>query len=276
MLWKVFIINFESVSVNKKNKFVFYVGFYLKIMKKNKDKNIRKEVVYGVHPIIELLKAKKRKLISLYTTKPLPKSWAKIKQFLPKRIQNTQYVSRDKLAGIAGSPEHMGVVALTSPFQYQKKVFDPKKKPFILLLDSIQDVGNLGAILRSAYCTGVDGVVLCKKGGSILTSAVFKASAGYAEHLDIYVAPTINVAVQELKRAGYNLYLSVIDSKNDATKVQYKKPTCLVIGNESTGITKSIKKDGYLITLPQKVADISYNASVAAGILLFLVSQKVK
>ena len=245
-------------------------------MKKKKEKNIRKEVVYGVHPIIELLKAKKRKLISIYTTKPLPKSWDKIKPYLPQRIQNIQYVSRDKLAGIAGSPEHMGVVALTSPFQYQTKMFDAAKKPFILLLDSIQDVGNLGAILRSAYCTGVDGVVLCRKGGSILTSAVFKASAGYAEHLDIYIAPTINVAVEEIKKAGYNLYLSVVDSKNDATKIEYKKPTCLVIGNEATGITKSIKKDGTLITLPQKTSDISYNASVASGILLFLVSQKIK
>ncbi|MFH1644478.1 MAG: RNA methyltransferase [bacterium] len=244
-------------------------------MSKNK-KNIRREVIYGVHPIIELLKSKKRKLLSLYTTKPLPKSWNKIKPFLPKSIANIQYVSRDKLAGIAGSPEHMGVVALTTPFQYQNKVFDPNKKPFILLLDSIQDVGNLGAILRSAYCTGIDGIVLCQKGGTMLTPAVFKASAGYAEHLDIYVAPTINVAVNELKRVGYNLYLSVIDSKNDATKINYKKPVCLVIGNESTGITGSIKKDGQLITLPQKAADISYNASVAAGILLFVVSQKIK
>lgn len=240
-----------------------------------KIKNVKREIVYGVHPIIELLKARKRKLFALYTTKPLPKSWNKIKPYLPKSIPNIQYVSRDKLAGYAGSPEHMGVVALTTPFQYQKKIFDPNKKPFILLLDSIQDVGNLGAILRSAYCTGVDGVVLCLKGGTILTPAVFKASAGYAEHLDIYIAPTINVAVSELKRLGYNLYLSVIDSKNDATKINYKKPVCLVIGNESTGITKSIKKDGQLITLPQKTSDISYNASVAAGILLFVVSQKI-
>ena len=154
-------------------------------------------------------------------------------------------------------------------------MFDAKKHPLILLLDGVQDVGNLGAILRSAYCSGVDGIVLCQRGGASLTPAVFKASAGLIEHLDIYVVPSIKHAIVQTKQAGYNLYMAVIDGQ-DVTKVELKQPACLVIGNEATGISKEVKKDGTLITIPQRSSDISYNASVAAGILLFTLSNSLK
>lgn len=244
--------------------------------KKKKQTNRKEcEIVFGAHAIIELLRAKRRKVYSIYTTKKLPKAWGRVKAYLPKRIDNIQYVSRDVLTKMAGSSDHMGIVAMASPFQYYGKVFNPKDKPFILLLDGIQDVRNLGAILRSAYCTGVDGVVLCKKGGADITPAACKTSAGLVEYLDIYRAASIESAVQELSAAGYNLYMTVLDNGKDAMTVNYEDPKCLVIGNEETGISKEVAKRGERITLPQRREDISYNASVAAGIFLFLLSQKL-
>ncbi|MCK4265455.1 RNA methyltransferase [Candidatus Babeliales bacterium] len=242
---------------------------------KKRTKEQKGELIYGPHAIKEMLLAKKRRLMSIYTTKPLPKAWNRIKQYLPKKIPNIQYVSKDILAKIAGTSDHAGIVALVSPFKYATKIFDPKNKPFILLLDAVQDVRNLGAILRSAYCTGADGIVICKKGAASLTPAAFKASAGLAEYLNIYQAPSINAAVREIKAAGYSLYMAVLEGENALT-VKYKKPLCLVIGSESIGISKDVQKEGKLITLPQKRPDISYNASVAAGILLFILSEKVK
>jgi 23S rRNA (guanosine2251-2'-O)-methyltransferase len=239
--------------------------------KKKSPKERTKEVLYGAHPIIEMLKAKRRKLIALYTRKPLPKAWQRIKQYLPKTLPTIQYVEKNILDGIAQSPEHMGVVAFVSPFQYRSKMFAPKEHQFILLLDAIQDVGNLGAILRSAYCSGIQGVILTKRGGSLLTPAVCKAAAGLVEHLEIYVVPSASHAVNEIKKAGYTLYMAVIDGEN-AFEVEYKKPLCLVIGNEATGIEKSVRADGNAITIPQKTSEISYNASVAAGILLSTIS----
>jgi 23S rRNA (guanosine2251-2'-O)-methyltransferase len=237
--------------------------------KQNKQEN---ELIYGAHPIIEVLRAKKRKLVGIYTTKPLPKSWGRVEKYLPKRVLSIQYVSRQVLERMTGTTEHMGIAAWVSPRKYKKEIFDPKKAPFILLLDSVQDVRNLGAILRSAYCTGVDGVILCKKQAAPLTPAALKASAGLAEHLDIHIAPSLKHAVLELKRRGYFLYMTVLENGEDATKVEYKKPACLVIGSEATGITKQIRQYGELITLPQKDPEASYNASVAAGIFLFLLS----
>lgn len=241
--------------------------------KKNKDQKDKYDIIYGAHSLIELLKAKKRKLYSIYTTKPLPKAWFRVEKYLPSSIPNIQYVSRDVLDRMAGTQDHMGIVALVAHPQFLSRTFDPNKKPFVLLLDAIQDVRNLGAILRSAYCTGVDGVVLCKKGGAPLTAAAHKASAGLAEHLDIHIAPSLESAILELKKTGYHFYMSVVENGKNAAKVQYEFPLCLVIGNEEIGISKNVQKQGELITLPQRSPDISYNASVAAGILLFLISQ---
>lgn len=240
-----------------------------------KTKSIKKDVVYGAHPIIEMLKAKRRTLYSIYTRQPLPRAWERIERYLPKSIPNIQYVDKNVLDGIAQSVEHMGVVALVSPFKYRSTMFDPKTHPFILLLDSIQDVGNLGAILRSAYCSGISGVVLCKSHAAPLTPAVCKASAGLVEHLDIYLAASIKHAMIEIKKAGYTMYMAVLDG-TPAFDVDYKKPLCLVIGNEATGITKDIRSEGVPISIPQRSSDISYNASVAAGILLSIISHKIR
>ncbi|HBS48007.1 TPA: hypothetical protein DEO28_02670 [Candidatus Dependentiae bacterium] len=245
-------------------------------MSKTESKKPKYDLIYGPHAIGEMLKAKKRKLISIYTTKPLPKSWERIKKYLPQSIPNIQYISKDALTRMAGSDDHNGIIALTTPARFASKMFNPKERPFILLLDAIQDVRNLGAILRSAYCVGITSVVLCRKGGAELTPAVYKTSAGLAEYLDIYFAPSINFAVNEIKNAGYNLYLAVLQNGKNALEVEYKKPACLVIGNEEVGISKEAQKSGSLITLPQSRADVSFNASVAAGILMFNIFNKMK
>ena len=137
------------------------------------------ELLFGIHPIIELLKAKKRKLIMLYTTRPEPKAWPQIAHLLPQKpVVPIQYVSRDILHKIAGTTDHQGVVAYAQPFVIRKKFFDPAKQPLLIMLDGIQDVHNLGAILRSTYCTGFDGVIICQRQAAPITAAVLKASAG--------------------------------------------------------------------------------------------------
>ncbi|KKQ50012.1 MAG: RNA methyltransferase, TrmH family, group 3 [candidate division TM6 bacterium GW2011_GWF2_38_10] len=232
------------------------------------------ELIYGAHAIIEVLKAKRRKVISIYTTKPLAKSWDRIQPYLNDKSINIQYVSRAILDRMAGTTDHNNILAWVTPFKYHTKPFDPQQKPLIIMLDAVQDVRNLGAILRSAYCTGVQGVVLCKTQSAPMTGAAFKASAGLAEYLDIYLAPSMHHAILEHKKAGYHFYMAALGGQN-ALETNYQKPACIVIGNEATGISKDIQALGTTIMLPQKTTEISYNASVAAGILLFLVSTKL-
>lgn len=239
------------------------------MVKKNKD--VPGELIYGIHPLVELLKAKRRKLISIYTTKPTPKQFSMIEKLMPQYPVQIQYVSRDVLTRMAGNTDHQGVVAWVQSYQFRKKPFDPEKNKFLLLLDSIQDTRNLGAILRSAYCTGIDGVLMTSKNSAPLNAVAIKSSAGLVEHLEIMLVPTAQQAVQELVNMKYTVYLATLDGKN-ASKIEYAMPACLVIGNEAIGITRGLEKFGTKVTLPQKTADISYNASVAAGILMFMMS----
>ncbi|EKD23257.1 MAG: hypothetical protein ACD_82C00178G0002 [uncultured bacterium] len=242
--------------------------------KKDKAKQVS-EIIYGVHPIIELLKAKRRKLISIYTTKPEPKAWDQLEKLMPKYPVPVQYVSRDVLAKLAGSTDHQGIVAWVQKFPYRTKFFDPKNQKFIVMLEGIQDPHNLGAILRSAYCTGAQGAILIQKGSCPLSAAAIKSSAGLAEHMELFLATSPQAAIMLLKEAGYNIYMAVFNG-TDANKCDFKEPLCLVVGGEGFGISKSIIKDGIPVTIAQRTPDISYNASVAAGILLFLISTKNK
>lgn len=227
------------------------------------------EQVYGAHPIIELLKAKKRKLFTIYTTNPYPKAWSRISQFFGNKKIDIRIVTRPVLDKIAGCDEHMGVLALVSPFKFKTEFFNTKTNPRVLVLDGIQDVKNLGAILRSAHCSGFNGVVISRKNCAPITPATLKASAGLAEHLDIYNASTINSALDLLKRAGYNLYMAVPNGGIDIRQIKIHSPNCLVIGNEEKGIKPELFGKGNLVSLPQVNPDVSYNASVAAGILMF-------
>lgn len=238
-----------------------------------KTKQPNGELIYGINPLLEVLKAKRRKVISIYTTRPTPKAWAKIEKLLPERAVPIQYVSRDVLTNMVKTSDHQNIVAWVQSFEFRGKVFDPARHKFLVLLDGIQDTRNLGAILRSAYCTGVDGVVLSKKGAAPLNAAAFKSSAGLAEHLEVYQATSAMTAAQELKAAGYNIYLAAFGGQN-ALSTEFKQPLCMVIGSEGEGINPNLLKMGTQVTLPQRTPDISYNASVAAGILLFLVGTK--
>jgi 23S rRNA (guanosine2251-2'-O)-methyltransferase len=236
--------------------------------------NSVQELVYGAHPIHELLKAKRRQIKAIYTLKPEPKSFAAIRALLPKYI-HVEYRSREELSRLAGTTDHQGIVAWAGPFVWRKKPFDPKEQRVLLMLDGIQDTRNLGAILRSAYCTGVHGVVVTRKRSAPMNASAIKASAGLAEHVQMYQVASAKQGIQELKAAGYHIYIAALaKNSQDAARIAYQAPMCVVIGSEGTGVSADILGQGTVVTLPQRTADISYNASVAAGILLFLVAMQ--
>ena len=231
------------------------------------------EVVYGVHPVIELLTQKKRKITDILVLANEPKVWEQIQFLLPKYSYNIHRLSRADLSDRLGTVDHQGIAVLAEPFSFRKKFFDPAKDQFLVMLDGVQDVRNLGAIIRSAYCTGVDGIIMVQKQGASLNGAALKASAGLAERMALYQAPSAGSALLELKQAGYNIYIAALSSEANAYQVTYKKPICLIIGSEGMGVSPQSLKAGTVVTLPQKSTDVSYNASVAAGILMSLIKQ---
>ncbi len=245
-----------------------------KIVKKKQPQKYT-DFVYGIHSVLELLTAKRRKANIIYTTKHEIKAWPKISKLLPAHTQ-IQFVTRENLDNITQTTQHQGIVAFTSPFSFEKNIFHAKINKFVVVLDGVQDVRNLGAIIRSAYCTGVDGIVICNKNSAPLTPAAIHASAGLAEHTKIFIAPSMAFALQELKANGFGLYIATLNAGENAAILKFEHPAALIIGNEESGVSKETLKSGTRVLLPQRREDISYNASVAAGILMFLMGVQFK
>lgn len=140
----------------------------------------------------------------------------------------------------------------------------------ILILDEIQDPHNVGAILRSAECSGVNGVILTKHNSATITSTVTKVSAGATEHLKICQVNNLSQTIDELKAKGFWIVGSSLENAKNYTEVDYKIPIALIVGNEEKGIRKlTASKCDFLVKIPMIGKIQSLNVSVATGILLF-------
>lgn len=196
-------------------------------------------------------------------------------------------ISSDKFRQITANPNAQGVAArktsqkyfslqeiISSAFGGSKE----KKYPLILILDSIQDTHNLGAILRTAECVGVDGVFITKHNSAPINETVVKTSAGATEHLKICLIDNLVNAIKELKENGFWIFGSSLLNAKDYNTVDYKLPAAIILGNEEKGIRKLVAENcDFLIKIPMMGKIQSLNVSVSAGILLFeLLRQRAK
>lgn len=186
-----------------------------------------------------------------------------------------QEVDRRRLDSISQTGSHQGVIALTTPYNYAsvedilERAQQANEPPFVVVLDCIEDPHNLGAIIRTAECCGVHGIIIPKRKAVGLTPTVVKASAGAVEY--VLVARVTNIAstLELLKERG----LWVVGAEAEAkpyTLEDMKGPIALVIGGEGKGLRRLVKeKCDYLVGIPMKGKINSLNASVAAGILMY-------
>jgi 23S rRNA (guanosine2251-2'-O)-methyltransferase len=183
--------------------------------------------------------------------------------------------SSDKFRQITTNPNAQGVAAKKSHQKYFSlqeiiRSSQEKKYPLILILDSIQDTHNLGAILRTAECSGVDGVIITKYNSAPINETVVKTSAGATEHLKICMVDNLVNAIKELKENGFWIFGSYLANAKDYTLVDYKLPAAIVLGNEEKGIRKLVAENcDFLIKIPMLGKIQSLNVSVSAGIILF-------
>jgi 23S rRNA (guanosine2251-2'-O)-methyltransferase len=235
---------------------------------------LKTTIIFGVNPVRELLRAKQRSVYQVFVAKPFPKAWPELEKLVPRHVPITP-LPREQLSQKAGTVDHQGMVAFVGKLPVRTKCFDVQKQPCIVLLDGIQDARNMGAIIRSASCLNIDGIIIPERGSAPLEGVVAKASAGLIEYMPIYQPASSALAIQEIKDAGYGVYLATC-SGADVRTVSFAVPLCIVIGSEGAGISDAVLKKGTPITIPQRSRDISYNASVAAGIIFFALSSSLK
>ncbi|MFZ2324810.1 MAG: 23S rRNA (guanosine(2251)-2'-O)-methyltransferase RlmB [Ignavibacteriaceae bacterium] len=181
----------------------------------------------------------------------------------------------DKFKQITQSKIAHGVAAVKFEqkfYELHEIISEAKKSyyPLILILDSIQDTHNVGAILRSADCSGVDGVIITKHNSAPINETVVKTSAGASEHVKIAQINNLAQTIEELKQNGFWIVGSYLEGAKNYTTVDYKIPIAVIVGNEEKGIRKlTADKCDHLIKIPMKGKIQSLNVSVATGVLLF-------
>ncbi len=196
-----------------------------------------------------------------------------------KKIPIKEVDSR-KLDYISGGVNHQGIIAYCAVKQYAevddifKLAEERKESPFIIVLDEIEDPHNLGAIIRTAECTGAHGIIIPKRRSAALSYATGKASAGAVEYVPVARVTNISNTIEELKKRGVWVYGADMNG-TDYTKCDFRGATALVIGNEGKGISRLVReKCDEIVSLPMKGKIKSLNASVAAGVLMYAVIEK--
>ncbi len=236
-----------------------------------------REIIYGINPVREVLKKRPDRFISIFIyegkeRKDIHDIIAVAKQ---KGIK-IEFVDKRRINSLTGSNKHQGVAAELREFKYSEiaDILDSAKKkgekPFIVILDGIEDPQNLGAIIRSAYCFGVHGVIIPKDRSASIRGVVYKASAGAVEHIAVARVVNISRAIDELKEEGLWIVGASSDAKTSILDFNFPESIGIVIGGEGRGIRPMVRdRCDYIVSIPMKGEISSLNASVASGILIY-------
>jgi len=192
-------------------------------------------------------------------------------------------VQKKKLEEMSETGNPQGIIALVPPFEYSnvEDILDLAKKQnesaFILILDGIEDVHNLGSIIRTAETAGVHGIIIPKRRAAAVNATVLKTSAGAVEHMKIARVNNINETINYLKEAGIWMCGTDMETNTYYDNQDYSMPVAIVIGSEGAGISRLTKENcDFLVKIPMKGRINSLNASVSAGIVMYEVVRNRK
>jgi 23S rRNA (guanosine2251-2'-O)-methyltransferase len=238
------------------------------------------DVIYGIHAVEEALKSRGRafdfvafardrhdgrvqKLINMCRSLGVP----------------SRFESRDQLTRLAKVSTHQGVVAVAAHKTYDDLPQIVKRrrseKAFVVVLDGVEDPHNLGALLRTADATGVDGIVIPERRAVGVNATVVKASAGASEHVPVAKVTNIGRTIEELK--AQNIWTVGVDERGDKNydEVDYKMDCAIVLGAEGKGLHDLVrKKCDFVVKIPMVGKVASLNVSVAGAVVMYEVARQ--
>jgi 23S rRNA (guanosine2251-2'-O)-methyltransferase len=187
-----------------------------------------------------------------------------------------EQVARGRLDHLAGSANHQGVVAAVAPFAYADvdellaAALRSHEDPLLLVLDAVQDVQNLGSLIRTAEAVGAHGLILPEHRAAGVTPAVIKASAGAIEHLPVAQVSNLPRALDTLKGRGIWVVGLAGEASHTFASVDLNRPLALVVGSEGKGLGRLVRERcDLLVRLPMRGKVNSLNAAVAGSIALY-------
>lgn len=240
------------------------------------------EIIYGINPVLEAMNEGKEieKLFLLKTMQPHKAN--EIKRIATAFKVPFQYVPKEKLNRLTRQ-NHQGVVAVISSVSYTDietllpTVYESGKIPFLLILDKITDVRNLGSIARSAECAGVNAIIIPTRGSAMINADAIKTSAGALNKIPVCRQTNLKDTIIFLKNSGLEIIGATEKAELNHFDHDYNKPIALIMGSEEKGIAEEhLEICDKFVKIPMTGTFQSLNVSVAAGIILFeIVKQRM-
>jgi len=238
--------------------------------------------IFGIRTVIEAIQSRKN-IDKIYIQKGL--SGALLQELLSlvnKNGYNLSYVPVEKLNKLAQG-NHQGVVAKISPVKFKEledvvlKSLESEKAPLFLLLDQITDTRNFGAIIRTAECCGVNGIIIQNKGGAPVNADTVKTSAGAVFNIPLIKVNHIKDAIYYLQSSGIKVVAATEKTPTNLYDQDYTTPLGLIMGSEEKGVSPSVLKIvDEKVKLPMFGSIGSLNVSVACGAFLYeIVRQRI-
>ncbi len=240
-----------------------------------------KETIAGRKPVLEALKAGTPVETIVVLSGVHGKEIDAIRELAQVKSVRVVEVDKQQFRKFAGEATTQGIVALVQKHTYAtlddvlNVARERGQMGFVLILDEIEDPQNLGALIRTAECAGVHGVIIPKHHSASVTTTVTKTSAGATEHIAVTEVTNLVDAIGRLKEMGY--WIVGLDGHAEKlyTEVDYKSPVALVVGNEGRGIRRLVREHcDFLVKIPLFGKIESLNASVAAGLVMFEVAKQ--
>ncbi|MFL0354061.1 23S rRNA (guanosine(2251)-2'-O)-methyltransferase RlmB [Xanthomarina sp. GH4-25] len=231
--------------------------------------------IFGLRAIIEAINSGKT-IEKVFLQKGLHGDlFNDLETLIRKENVNSSYVPVEKLNRLT-TKNHQGAVAQISPIEFYNiedlvlRVVESGKVPLFLLLDQISDVRNFGAIIRTAECTGVDAIIIQKKGGAPVNGDTIKTSAGAVFKVPICKVDHIKDAMFYLQASGIKVIAATEKTDQTIYDVSFIEPCAIIMGSEGRGINPSVLK---LVDAKAKLPLLgeieSLNVSVACGAILY-------
>lgn len=233
-------------------------------------------IIEGRNPVIEALRSDAQIDTILINKESAQGSLNKIFELAKEKNILIKNVDKALLDRLSENKRHQGVIAEAMEYEYKdiddilNYAKEKNEKPFVLILDEITDVHNLGSIIRSAECLGAHGVIIPKRRAAQINGVAAKSSAGAIEYLPVCRVTNISDTLEELKKKGLWIYGADMSGEKYIFEEKFDVPVGLVIGSEGFGIGRLVKeKCDILVKIPMKGNINSLNASNAASIIIY-------
>ena len=232
----------------------------------------KQQIVYGLRPVIEAV-ASDQQVERVLIQNGLNSSFLnELRTKLKEHDIPFQYVPVEKLNKMT-TGNHQGVVATIAAVKYHafmELVETLPETALVVLLDHITDVRNMGAIARTAECTGVSALILPDRGSAALNEDAIKTSSGALLRLPLCREQNLKTVVNLAKQYGYQIVAATEKGAVHYRTVDFRRPTLLILGNEETGISPELlKMSDVRAKLPIVGEVASLNVSVAAGVFMY-------